>query len=1460
MNSNHFFAFSFKSMALGVSALLALASSAVTIPDTPLVTQITAKPMVMLVAGKDHKMFYEAYNDAGDVDGDGKIDLHFNPSIPYYGLFDSGLCYEHNDKGDNTGLFTPDSTTATGKCSGKWSGNWLNYMTTSRIDALRKVLYGGYREVDDGTQTILRRAYIPHDAHSWGKEYTSEAVDGYRIDDYTPLAQPNANTRHFFGNLTANKSVNCSTLNTCSDMPPLLRIRQNVGDGHRIWEWASKERPVLDSKLSTGKLFTGDFPAGTSAQKDRTVRVQICTASFYTDCKLYPNGQYKPIGLLHDYGENDAMLFGLMTGSYDKHMSGGRLRKVVSSFSNEVDSATGQFVSGGKIVSTFNNLRIRGFNQNSSSSEYWKSNPYTDSAKAPTEGQLVDWGNPVGEMMMEAVRYFAGKGSPTADFVGTTTYDEAVSLKSETWDDPYSASSAAKAPRCARASMLTISDIYPSFDSDQVPGSYFSSFTSDIALNTQSVGDIIAANDAALLTGTKFIGQSGTNSDAAPTAKNVTSIGNIRGLAPGEPAKQGSYSSASASYFAKSTDLRSTLDGSQNVDTFVVALTAPLPEIKVPVAGKIITMVPFAKSVGGSGISAVKGDYQPTNQIVDFYIETLINETPNEDPSVNGGRYQATFLINYEDVEQGGDHDMDAIASYEVRANADDTVSVTVTPTYQAGGMKQNMGYAISGTTKDGVYLVAQDESYSQNYFLNVPAGKSAGYCDVATPPAGCNQLPRIDSTIPTFTFTPGTTGAASLLPDPLRVAAKWGGFKDKNGNSKPDLALEWDADSNGVPDTYFLVQNPYKLKESLKKAFDSISEINSSASNVLANSTSISNSTRVFQARFNATKWSGDLVAFPVTESGVGATPDWQAQDAMPTPAARQLFVRTSDDTTTNFTWSDLTTDRALFDADPSAVDNSADVVDFLRGVRSKEIEKGGTFRTRVSLGTDIAPLGDIVHSSPFYEKDSDMLYVSANDGMLHAFRAAEVKDGSGTVLHKAGSEVFGFIPSEVLPRLKNLASPAYTHEFFVDGDVVVSPKVTETGNKHLLFGALGRGGKGLFSLNVTTPNSFSAADFLWEYTPTGDSSSATDGVLDASTNAATDADLGFMLGRPVFVKLNNGQGAVIAGNGYNSTSGKAVLYIFMLNTSGQVTEVKKLDTLAAGDNGLATPGIFDVDGAGTTDYIYAGDLKGNVWKFDLSSTNAADWSVGISGNPLFIAKDAANNLQPITSPITIVKDEVIGDTHEGKRFVFFGSGAYFRAGDPTDAEVQTWYGIIDDNAAITGRSVLKERTFAVTSGTFDGKPVRAFNAAVVGDMVGKQGWFLDFASPAGERMVTEPVYFKLARPALVSSSIIPAAGDPCTPGGNGFINVISPFSGGAMEVGILDVNDNKNFTDDLISGFLIGSIDLGVGMPSRPTVIGNQLVVGGTEPTKPIASIRVNTGISALKGRISWREIVRD
>ena len=205
----------------------AASSAPLNLAEAPLFVTQGVPPLVLLVAGKDHKLYYEAYNDASDLNGDGDLDVGYKPDqIDYYGYFDSSKCYTHNGT-----EFVPAGSATNKQCNGQWSGDFLNYLTTSRMDALRKVLYGGFRSTDDEALTILQRAYIPQDAHSWGKEYESVARDGYNITQYTPLPLPLPETRHLFANTTLSDNGT-----------PLLRVLTN--SQYRIWQWVSIERPV----------------------------------------------------------------------------------------------------------------------------------------------------------------------------------------------------------------------------------------------------------------------------------------------------------------------------------------------------------------------------------------------------------------------------------------------------------------------------------------------------------------------------------------------------------------------------------------------------------------------------------------------------------------------------------------------------------------------------------------------------------------------------------------------------------------------------------------------------------------------------------------------------------------------------------------------------------------------------------------------------------------------------------------------------------------------------------------------------------------------------------------------------------------------------------------------------------------------------------------------------------------
>ncbi|MEN3111425.1 pilus assembly protein [Uliginosibacterium paludis] len=1426
---------------LGFLMALLLSSPVISAPSQkPLFLGTSAPPLMMLVMQRDHKLYYEAYNDASDLTGDGVPDIGYKPSkIDYLGYFDSNICYEYSATNKR---FEPKSSATSKQCSKQWSGDFLNYLTTSRMDALRRVLYGGARYLDTKTETVLQRAFIPQDAHSWGKEYTSIAVNGYDITKYTPLALPASGKRHLFANTTL--------LNTAD---PLLRVR--VDSTNRIWEWLSKERPVAGNDCaSIANSNSGSACTGTLT--DYAVRVQVCVSGLLDSvCTKYASGYYKPTGLLQKYGENESMHFGLLSGSYQKNLSGGVLRKNVGKFTDEIDAGTGQFLlqadNDQSIINTLNRLKVTGFGGSYEYSCGWIT------TQALTSGNCQMWGNPLAEMMFETVKYFAG-GSVTSVYSVSQNSGEESTLKLPvaSWKNPYAAAPAGGgAKTCAKPFILAISDIYPSYDSDELPGvdsnfkssSYNDSFST---FNAKKVLDQIGNDEG--ISGSYFIGQSGNSTDGAPTAKSISGLGSIRGLAPEEPTKQGSYYSAAVAKWARMTDVN-TVTGDQKVQTFAVAMASPLPTVRIPVSnGNFITVIPFAKSVAGSGISQSKTSFQPTNQLVDFYIDDIKNtDSSNADSSVNGGRPYYKFRINFEDVEQGADHDMDAIATYTVSKNADGTVTVSVSSDYAYGGMRQHMGYVISGTTADGTFLVVKDQDGGDgngtiDYFLNYPAGK-------------------LSALTSSRTFTAGTTAASFIPHDPLWYAAKWGGYKDLNNSNSLDATNEWDSDGDGTPDNYYLVTNPAKLYEQLDKAFNDVISRSSSSTLLALNTTRLNSETRVYQASFNAENWSGELRAFKIAANGTLGDQVWEASGKIPEYANRKIYSWKMEKGATDtvyaatgisFSYDGLSNNQltrlgqAAHLGTTVTAANQRGLIAYLSGDRTGE----PAYRARTSL------MGDIVNSDPTYGGGVDfgydrlpssagggttyltylankragtqMVYVGANDGMLHALNA------------ETGVEKFAFVPDGVIGNLRNLASTDYatSHLYYVDGPLHYADAYVNSAWKSYLIGSTGAGGKSIFALDVTNPDSFSATSIKWEF---------------------TNSELGYTLNRPVIAKMANGRWAVITGNGPDSSSGTAKLFIVYLDAalndangwdSGQDYCTISTDTTTA--NGLGSVTVV-LSASGTAQYIYAGDLKGRMWRFNMAAATG-NCPTGWTANKIFTATNAANTAQPIMSAPQVEVGAQNG------LMVFFGTGKHYETTDPTDKSIQSLYGILDKLAAsptALTRSNLTQQTFTVqkteTYTSDDGKStytkeIREVSRNTV-DYSSKSGWYLDLvnmtsgsAVAEGERVISTP---SVSGSNAIFTTYVPSA-DECAAGGSSWLIAVGYLTGQGQDTPFFDMNASGTFNS------ADGSPDgVRFGFGGAPAIASQS--GGGKVILKPSDGDVEPIAIKSRRLMSSWRQI---
>lgn len=681
------------------------------------------------------------------------------------------------------------------------------------------------------------------------------------------------------------------------------------------------------------------------------------------------------------------------------------------------------------------------------------------------------------------------------------------------------------------------------------------------------------------------------------------------------------------------------------------------------------------------------------------------------------------------------------------------------------------------------------------------------------------------------------STGEGNML----WLAGKYGGFTDVNDDDDPNTTItggesEWDADGDGEPDNYVLATEPEKLIAALSQVFSSIKSITSSSASAATNSTRLDTNSMVYQARFDSTSWTGQLLAYSINSDGSIGSLTWDAANFIPSEDDRDIFSYNPDASGTKgivFEYLNLHDDQKLLlnqDAYGTTDSLGSTRVNHIRGDTSTEVQNGGAFRNRASL------MGDIVNSDPWFLGTLDnfgyseledsteasaytafrdtklartaTLFFAANDGMLHAINAS------------TGAELFTYIPNEVIGSLSTLSSTDYgcdgcsiAHRYFVDGAPRAGDAYFNSDWHSVLIGTLGAGGKGLFALDVTNPSSFTAADVLWEI-----SSTQAPDPSDASEFAA---NLGYTLPQASIVKLHNDKWAAVVANGYDSANGSAVLYLIDIE-DGSI--IKRFDTETS-NNGLSTPIAVDEDGDRITDVIYAGDLLGNLWKFNVMG-NSNTWEIAFSsGNganeipePLFKAVDGANVGQPITA-----KPQV-GVHPDGGLMVYFGSGKYFETNDQiigASPQVQTFYGIRDQGSRVTTRSdlqeqeILAEETLEVTVDNVlqtpsDPLPVDSSlidvrvtsDTTVVYDAIDpnliKNGWFMDLESPEngaeGERLVSAPL---LRAGRIIFSTLIPDP-DACNWGGSSWLMELDAVNGSRLDTTPFDINNDGVFNAD--------------------------------------------------------------
>jgi type IV pilus assembly protein PilY1 len=613
-------------------------------------------------------------------------------------------------------------------------------------------------------------------------------------------------------------------------------------------------------------------------------------------------------------------------------------------------------------------------------------------------------------------------------------------------------------------------------------------------------------------------------------------------------------------------------------------------------------------------------------------------------------------------------------------------------------------------------------------------------------------------------------------------LAAKYGGFTDRSQTGNPFLGQDGRTLDNGnwsravptsmaadglVARNYFQASSGPDMLAALDNIFAEVLRESAAITNVAVASSRLTTETAIFQGSFNPVDWSGNLTRYRLTRDAAGNTVIGTADDPQTRfaateldrldPDARNIVVgKTTPDlagAATEFRWAALGADHREALRRPATgtpLDSEAlgqQRLAYLRGDRSQEAS--GAMRRRGSRLGDIVNAGAVFSGKPVnllgdsayasfiaaHGTRPDTVFVGANDGMLHAFRADTL------------AELFAYVPSFVVKNLRDLTLPGYVHRSYVDATPEVAEARVGADWKTVLVSGAGGGGQGVFALDVSNPAGFGAGHVLWEFSDRDDPS------------------LGNVLGRPRILKLRTSAPdaaaatykhyAVVAGgvnnyagDGSFSATGRAAIFVLDLAKGAATPWVLGSNyfriELPSGDaaqpNGIV--GLAAVKGAaGELQLLYAGDLQGQLWKLNFGAAGPTQWTAaglsalrnGTTPVPLFKATDAAGNPQPIT-----VEPEVAFGPSRGY-IVTFGTGKFM---EPLDTarphQAQTFYAVYDGGREVPGRSHLKAAASpaagSVETGGFTwGVPANPSVTTV------RAGWYFDFPDAAdGERQVS--------------------------------------------------------------------------------------------------------------------------